>query len=356
MKGRAELFAATNATSMHVRIAGRTDPGAAERALVQLVSGEYLRRAATARADRAADRAERQRLRRRIPVAVISDAFWERRFRRDRRRRRPRADRRRRTHSRLSASRRPDFFGPFLGVRNPEVWVPLMRQPDIRYAFNASSSGAADNRKPWPPQAEIEWLHMFARVPRGADVPAVASALTVVHKRDALARLDADNTDGPAASSTPERVVLASAHRGVSSMRADLSAPLYVLLAMVGVLLAITCGNVASLLLARASAREREMAIRSRIGAGRWRVIRQLLVETMVLSVVGGALGLLRRGVGPRRAAARCSPRGSTLIDLDTSFDWRVLGFALVDHDRFAAWPPASCRRFAARASRRRMR
>ena len=326
VKGRAELFAATNATSLNVRIGGRTDPAAAERALVQLVSGEYFgvlrQRAQVGRLIEARDNDTAA-----SPVAVISDTFWERRFRRA-------GDVVGReliiggANLTIVGVADPAFFGPFLAVRNPEVWVPLVRQPDIRYAFNASASGRADSRKPWAPQAEIEWLHMFARVPQGTDVPAVASALTLVHKRDALARLDADNTDGRQQLDS-ERVVLASAHRGVSSMRTDLSAPLYVLLAMVGVLLAITCGNVASLLLARASAREREVAIRSAIGASRWRVIRQLLIETMVLSVVGGALGLLVATWG-RDALMLMFSRGSTLIDLDTSFDWRVLGFALV--------------------------
>ena len=326
VKGRAELFAATNATSMYVRVGGRTDPAAAERALVQLVSGEYFgvlkQRAQLGRLIDADDNATTA-----SPVAVISDTFWERRFRRA-----PDIIGRELIIGGSSLTivgvAAPEFFGPFLAMRNPEVWVPLIRQPEIRYAFNASSSGGADNRKPWAPQAEIEWLHMFARVPQSSDVGAVASALTLVHKRDALTRLEANNTDGRQQLDA-ERVVLTSARRGVSSMRSDASAPLYVLLAMVGVLLAITCGNVASLLLARASAREREVAIRSAIGASRWRVVRQLLIETVVLSAVGGALGLLVATWG-RDALIFTFSRGTSLIDLDTSFDWRVLGFALL--------------------------
>jgi predicted permease len=324
VKGRAELFAATNMTSMNVRIAGRTDPDAAQRALVQLISGEYFgvlrQHAQLGRLIEPTDNTTAA-----SPVAVISDTFWERRFRRA-------ADIVGRelviggTSLTIVGVASPGFFGPFLGVRNPEVWVPLMRQPEIRYAFNASSSGQSDIRKPWAPQPGIEWLHVFARVPRAADVPGVASAMTLVHKRDALPRIDASDSDGRQRLDA-ERVVLASAQRGVSSMRRDLTAPLYVLLAMVGVLLAITCGNVASLLLARASAREREVAIRSAIGASRWRVIRQLLIETVVLSVIGGGLGLLVATWG-RDALLSMFSGSSTAIDLNTGFDWRVLAFA----------------------------
>ena len=126
--------------------------------------------------------------------------------------------------------------------------------------------------------------------------------------------------------------MLSSAGRGVSFLRGDSRSRLFVLLAMVGVLLPITCGNVASLLVARASAREREIAVRSAMGAGRWRVIRQLLVETCCCRCVGGALGLLAAAWG-RDLLLSMFSGGAAIIDLDTSFDWRVLLFARLGHD-----------------------
>ena len=323
LQGRAELFAATAPTQMQVRLPRATD--AAERSMVQLVSGSFFeglrQRAQAGRLieprDTAAVGAN--------PVMVISDAYWQRRFQRD-----PAIIGRELIVGGASLTvigvAAPGFFGPYLAFRNPDVWIPLTMQADIRYAFNASTSDESDATKPWAPQPSIEWLSLFARVPAASNVAGVASALTLLHHRDAATRLGSD--DNARTRLEQERVVLAGANRGVSFLRGDLSSRLFVLLAMVGVLLAITCGNVASLLVARASAREREIAVRTALGAGRWRVVRQLLVETMMLSSVGGALGLIVAAWG-RDALLSMFTGGAAIIDLDTRFDWRVLLFAV---------------------------
>ena len=324
ISGRAEAFAATNPTSMQVRLPRRTDAAAAERSMVQLVSGEFFQvlrqRARAGRLieprDNTAPGAN--------PVMVISDAYWQRRFDRD-----PRI-----VGGELIVGgatltvigvAEPGFFGPVVALRNPDVWIPITMQSDIRYAFNASMDDEADGTKPWMLQAAIEWLPVYLRVPNAADAATVSAAATVVHQRDAGARLESP-TDDDRARVQRERIVLASAGRGVSFLRGDLASRLWVLLAMVGVLLLITCGNVASLLVARSSAREREIAVRCAMGAGRWRVIRQLLVENLLLACVGGALGLLAAAWG-RDLLLSMFSGGAAIIDLDTSFDWRVLLF-----------------------------
>lgn len=326
IQGRAEAFVATNATSMYVRLPNRSDAAAAERSMVQLVSGEFFgvlrQRARIGRLIEPRDNTAPGA----TPVAVISDAYWQRRF-----------DRNPNIIGQdlivggagLTVIGVADagFFGPVVALRNPEVWIPLMMQSEIRYAFNASMSDNADGTKPWATQPEINWLSLFLRIPDKADTPAIAAALTLMHQRDAAAWL-VSPTDDERARVERERVVLSSAGRGVSFLRGDLASRLVVLLAMMGVLLLITCGNVASLLVARASAREREIAVRAAMGAGRWRIIRQLLVENLLLSLVGGALGLLAAAWGRDLLLAMFS-RGAAIIDLDTSFDWRVLLFAM---------------------------
>jgi predicted permease len=117
--------------------------------------------------------------------------------------------------------------------------------------------------------------------------------------------------------------------QGRSYLRRELSTPLWVLMATTGLVLLIACANLANLLLARATGRQREIAVRLAVGASRGRIIRQLLIETLTLSTLGALAGLFLAFWADEALMAIYLPAGSTEVKLSTLPDLRVLGFTL---------------------------
>jgi predicted permease len=247
------------------------------------------------------------------PFAVLSHDFWQRRFG-------GRADAVGRTIAfrtgvvQVIGIAPPSFYGETVGER-PDVWMPLATLPVVWPG------------RPWlrdvPGSVEkVMWLHVFGRLRPAATIAAAEAEANVTFKQG-LARYYGGMADPKQrAAFQDQRLKLRPAATGASSLR-DFANPLYVLLGGAALVLLIACANLGNLLLARTTARQQEVAVRLALGAGRGRLVRQLLTESACLAAAGGALGLavailLREGL--LRLA-------SDTIALPLGLDWRVLGF-----------------------------
>ncbi|HEV2298343.1 MAG TPA: ABC transporter permease [Candidatus Acidoferrales bacterium] len=141
-----------------------------------------------------------------------------------------------------------------------------------------------------------------------------------------------DEAGQPATLSSPSdepTLTLISAQSGLTGSRTQYSNPLYVLMLAVGIILLIACANVAGLMLARSAARQKEMAVRLVLGAGRARVIRQLLTESVMLSALGGALGILFAYWGAHAIVSFVSNNQARPLGFTAGVDTHVLGFTI---------------------------
>jgi predicted permease len=315
LAARAEVAAQTSVESALIGVRQGRGVGASapEASWLQLVAADYF---GTLRQQAQAGRLlgpEDDRLLGQHPVAVISDAYWSRRF--------GRAQNIVGTDLIINGTAMtvvgvaaPGFFGASVDTRTPDVWAPATMQAALRFRTDYRRSGG-DLEKPWPAQPDVAWLNVIVRI-SPEETARGAEAMTLVLRRETPPIEGQD----PASA----RVALLPGSGGFSSMRGELATPLTVLLLMVGLLLIIGCANIASLLFARATNRAREMAIRLSMGAGRGRLIRQLLTESVLLASLGGGLGLGLACWGSTALLASLTRETVTAIDVRP--DWRVVG------------------------------
>jgi predicted permease len=307
LRDLANVFASLMACQIEPeRVPVRVDGSDAEETLVQLVSSDYfstlgvsalLGRTLSADDDTAA------------PHAVISYDYWQRRFGR-------RGDIvgttitiRQGVFSIIGVAP-PSFFGETVGQR-PEVWAPLTLQPVVLPGREWLHENPGDRDK-------VMWLHVFGRLRPGVRIEAAQAAANAAFQQGLAVFY------GSAERAGKQWLTLRPAANGASQIRGQIAEPLTMLLAASGLVLLIACANLGNLLLARTTARTREISVRLALGASRGRLIRQLFTESMVIAFLGGLAGL----------AAAWMLRAGLLalvpetIHLPVTPDVRVLGFA----------------------------
>lgn len=238
------------------------------------------------------------------PVAVISFSYWQRRFGGDR-----------------SVLGKVVEVGThrvtIVGVTPPEFFGLQVGTPiDITIPM-ALSGNNLRTKSLW-------WFSVAGRLKDGATPERAQTELDSMFQ----AYMDDIGEHGEMRTNYFDHIVLVPASKGLNELRHDFSKPLLTVMAIVGLVLLIGCANLANLLLARATARRNEISVRLAIGAGRGRLIRQMLTEGLLLVTLGAAAGLLLAQWGVKLLAGFFAGSRNHIL-LAPQFDWHVLGFTL---------------------------
>jgi predicted permease len=254
-------------------------------------------------------------------VAVISDGLWERAFARS-------------PHVLGETIKLNDVTLTIIGVnpkgftgarsvlKSPDVFVPLTMQPLLE-PTTVRGAVAAHGGKPYSDalgDASIWWVYIMGRLQPGVDAAVAQAALT--GKLAAIVR----GTMPMWPRDQMPRLELRDGSRGLFLQQKTYAKPMTVLMTLASFVLLLACANIANLMLARAAGRLREMSVRIAMGAGRTRIVRQMLVESLLLAAIGGAGGLLASYLG-RNAIPKLMITAWERSDFHVRFDWRVFAF-----------------------------
>jgi len=294
--------------------------GRAERVEAELVSGTYfsvlgvttaLGRSFTPEEDRVANGA---------PLVVLSYNYWRQRFGGD-----PAILGKTLTVNKHDMTvigvAQAGFDGVELGY-SPKLFIPVMMQQQV---VIVPMSMLTDRRS--------RWVNAFGRLKPGVTAkqakaslqPFMHSMLESEVREAAFAHASAEDREAFLKCT----IDVLPGSQGRASFRRELSTPLWVLMAITGVVLLITCANLANLLLARATGRQKEIAVRMAVGASRGRIVRQLLVETLSLSTLGGLAGLALAFLADKGLMAVYLPADSGGLSISAAPDLRILLFTL---------------------------
>ena len=286
-----------------------------ERADGELVSGNYFEVLGVPAALGRTFNQEDDRVAGAHPVAVLSYGYWKRRFGSD-----PGIL----NQTLLINGNLMTVVGVtcagFSGVQvgqTPDIFIPITMKAQITPNWD----GLEDRKD--------HWLAIMGRLKPGisrgqAEVSSTGLLRSILQEEVKLGTYSGDLRE----KFLHRAIVLDSGGRGRQVLQGDVEAPLLALAAMVGLVLLIACTNVANLLLARGAFRQREFAIRLAMGAGRWRLVRQLLSESLLLSLLGGGLGLLA-AYWTTGALLKSLSASQGIMGLSPELDYRILGFSV---------------------------
>jgi predicted permease len=314
-----EMFAAdSNYPELEVTLSdASTSAGNKQQARIKLVSGAYFGTLGLTPAAGRFFATEVDRARGASPVAVVSYSFWKQRFGFN--------------PSILGTTMQihhipfeiigvapPGFFGETVGEVD-DAWVPMMMQDAVYPGQDYLSPS------PLGIMNQHMWIQVMGRLKPGISLAQANAGMNVQFKRWVESAIGSSLTAEERKRYLDQHVNLRPGGRGCSTLRDGFGQPL---MALVGLVLLIACANVANLLLARGAARQKEFAMRLAIGAGRKRLIRQLLTESLLLATLGAAAGITL-SYWADKLLVRMVAGSEAAVQLDLHPDLRVLAFTL---------------------------
>ena len=261
------------------------------------------------------------------PVAILSHRYWQQRF-----------------------GANPSVIGQQINLNNVAFTVAGVTPPGFEGTMDAGSTQDVTIPISWEPQLYVErersrmhgagvwWFRLMGRLKPGATAEQARVQLESAFHQSVVEHRTARQTQAQASGANPiavldpkdyPRLFVDPGGQGEMNSRQYYAPSLYLLLGVVGLVLLIACANIANLLLSRAASRQKELGVRLALGAGKWRLVRQLLTESVLLSGLGGIMGVLFALWIKDGLLAVSDWGGRGMRAFDPQLDWRVLGFTM---------------------------